>query len=84
MVESDYNFEFDDIKKAMEYSLNETLNDLNKHLPVEPKEDSLSIIIHFIESFNGHLFSRRFYYSDKIVVFNNIYLNQINFLTFRI
>lgn len=68
LIESEYNFEFDDIKKAIEYSLNETLNDINKQLPVEPKEGSLSIQIHFIESANGHLFSRRFNYSDKIKV----------------
>ncbi len=56
------------MKKAMEYSLNETLKDLSKQLPIEPKEDSLSIIIHFIESLDGHMFSRRFNYSDKIKV----------------
>lgn len=57
----------DEIQKAMEYSLNDTLNTLKINLPKEPEEGN-GIIIHFIELANGNLSSRRFYKENKIEV----------------
>jgi hypothetical protein len=63
----------DEIRKAIEFSLNDTLSNLDLKLPKEPKEENKneygnSIILHFIESANGNLISRRFSKENKIEV----------------
>lgn len=77
ILETEYNFEYDDIKKAMEYSLNETINGLKDKLPAEPIENSLALSIHFIDNSTGCLFSRKFNYSDKINVISFIFIYLI-------
>jgi hypothetical protein len=59
----------DEIRKAMEFSLNDTLSSLDIKLPKEPSEENgKSIILHFIESVKGNLISRRFSKENKIEV----------------
>jgi len=66
----------DEIQKAIEFSLNDTLNTLNKNLPKEPEEGS-GIVIHFIELASGNLISRRFSNENKIEVNNLLINNQL-------
>lgn len=64
----------------MEYSLKDTLKEIEKSLPKEPDGEGISITIHFIDSSNGNLFSRRFLSSNKIQVNFFIYNNVIIYL----
>ena len=71
--EYQYNCEYDDIKKAMEFSVNETINAMKKNLPDEPTENKPFLTIHFIQKDTEKIFSRKFNPNDKIKVklFNN-------------